>query len=203
MTTVILDRQFAEMLREERAATGADRWDEVWEGTYMMTPLPNNEHQEIVGGFVELLREVLKGGRKYVYPGANVSDREQGWEHNYRCPDVAVFLADTAAKNCSTHWCGGPDFAVEIVSDDDQSRKKISFYAAIKTRELLIIDRDPWGLELFRLSNGELRSVGTSTLENSKALVSEALPFTLRLISGDDRPSILVTHAPDDKTWNV
>ncbi len=36
MTTVILDEEFAELLKADRAATGADRYDEVWEGTYMM-----------------------------------------------------------------------------------------------------------------------------------------------------------------------
>jgi Uma2 family endonuclease len=203
MATVVLDRQYAEMLREERAAAGADRWDEVWEGTYMMAPLPNNEHQEVVGGFVELLREVLGGERKSVYPGANVSDREQGWERNYRCPDVAVFLANTAARNCNTHWYGGPDFAVEIVSDDDQSREKIPFYAKIGTRELLIVDRDPWGLELFRLSDSELRSIGKSTLDNGQALASESLPITFCLVRDEDRPSILVTRPLDGKTWRV
>ena len=45
MATVVMDRECAERLREERRAAGSDRWDEVWEGTYMMAPLPNNEHQ--------------------------------------------------------------------------------------------------------------------------------------------------------------
>ena len=46
MATVIMDERLADRLREERKAAGSDRWDEVWEGTYMMAPLPNNEHQE-------------------------------------------------------------------------------------------------------------------------------------------------------------
>jgi len=203
MATVILDRRLAEQLREDRAATGSDRWDEVWEGTYMMAPMPNNEHQEIVGGFVELLREVFQGGRKHVYPGANVSDRQQGWEHNYRCPDVVVFLPGTSAKNCETHWCGGPDFAIEIRSDDDQTYEKIPFYAKIGTRELLIVDRNPWTLELFQREDGDLRSVGAATIENQLVLASDVLPLTFRLVAGDDRPSILATHLRDSKTWSV
>jgi Uma2 family endonuclease len=93
--------------------------------------------------------------------------------------------------------------AVEIVSEDDRSRDKIPFYARVGTRELLVIDRDPWSLELFRLSGGELRSIGTATLENGLVLASETLPLTFRLVRGDDRPSILVTHTPDGRTWNV
>lgn len=203
MTTVVLDREYAESLREERAAAGADRWDEVWEGTYMMTPLPNIEHQDIAGGLVSVIRQVVGRGQAIVLPGTNVSDREAGWKQNYRCPDVAVYLVGNPAKNCSTHWCGGADFAVEIVSDDDQSREKIPFYAKIGTRELLIVDRDPWSLELFRLSNSELRSIGKSTLDDGQILASESLPITFCLVRDDDRPSILVTHTVDGKTWSV
>ncbi len=203
MATVILDHRFAEELREDRAAAGSDRWDEVWEGTYMMTPLPNIEHQHIVGQLASLILQVAGPGQAIVLPGTNVSDRERGWEYNYRCPDVAVYLLGNAAKNCSTHWCGGPDFAIEIVSEDDRSREKIPFYAKVATLELLIVDRDPWGLELFRHNGSELRSVGTSTIENGQTLASERLPLTFRLIDNENRPSILVTHTTNGKTWNV
>jgi Uma2 family endonuclease len=203
MTTVVLDREFAESLREERAAAGADRWDEVWEGTYMMTPLPNIEHQDIASGLVAALRTVLRRDQAVVLAGTNVSDREAGWMQNYRCPDVAVFLVGNPAKNCGTHWNGGADFAVEIVSDDDRSREKIPFYAKIGTRELLIVDRDPWSLELVRLNNSELQSVGKSTLDNEQVLAGESLPMTFCLVRDEDRPSILMTHIVDGKRWRV
>jgi Uma2 family endonuclease len=203
MATVIMDHKFGEHLRAQRIATGADRWDEVWEGTYMMTPLPNIEHQEIAGGLLSVIRQIVDRGQAIVLPGTNVSDRELGWEHNYRCPDVAVYLTGTAAKNCATHWCGGPDFAVEIVSDDDRTRDKIPFYSQVGTRELLIVERDPWRLELLRLDTAELRSVGTSTPEDGQSVVSMALPLTFCLAFADDRPSIVVTHTTDGRIWNV
>ena len=203
MATVVLDRELAEQLREERAASGLDRWDEVWEGTYVVTPLPNIEHQEIATGLCAAFATVLDRRQSAVMAGTNVSDREQGWKSNYRCPDAAVYLAGNPAKNCHTHWCGGPDFAVEIVSEDDRSREKIPFYASVGTRELLIVDRYPWALELFRLESGALQSVGVSTLENGQSLSSEVLPFAFRLTAEDDRPSILVTHITDGRTWNV
>ena len=203
MATVIMDRQFAERLRQERVVAGSDRWDEVWDGTYMMTPLPNNEHQDIVGGFVDVLRESLGRGSTKVYPGANVSDREEGWTHNYRCPDVAVFLTSTTAKNCDTHWCGGPDFAIEIVSEDDPTRDKISFYAKVGTRELLIVDRDPWQLELLRLRDSELKPDGTTTETKASPLSSEVLLLSFQLVPGDERPVIRVVRASDGKSWDV
>ena len=59
MATVILDPELAERLRAERAAWGGDRYDEVWEGTYMMAPMPNNEHQAIVNGLTAILQDII------------------------------------------------------------------------------------------------------------------------------------------------
>jgi Uma2 family endonuclease len=132
-----------------------------------------------------------------------VSDRETGWEHNYRCPDVVVYLAGTRAKSCDTHWRGGPDFAVEIVSDYDRTRDKIEFYAAVGTRELLIVDRDPWCLELLRLDGNELKSVGTATERAAAGITSAVLPLTYHLAAGADRPVLKVTRPTDGKTWDV
>ncbi len=203
MTTVILDHRYAEQLRKQRKAAGSDRWDEVWEGTYMMAPLPNNEHQELVGAFVDLFRELVPKLRGRVLPGTNVSDREIAWEHNYRCPDVAVYLSETAAKDCGTHWCGGPNFTVEIVSDDDRTREKIPFYAAVNTGELLVIERDPWSLELFQLVGGNLISAGTSTLQTQALLKSRALPITFQLTVDKQRPEIQIVRTADGKQWSL
>jgi Uma2 family endonuclease len=63
-------------------------------------------------------------------------------------PDVVVALAGGQAKDCGTHWCSGPDFVVEIRSPSEDPRDKLDFYAAVGTREVLVIDRDPWALEL-------------------------------------------------------
>jgi len=48
MPTMILDPDLEEKLRAQRAAWGGDRYDEVWEGVYMMMALPKNEHQRFV-----------------------------------------------------------------------------------------------------------------------------------------------------------
>jgi len=204
MATIVLDRNLAERLREERAVAGADRWDEVWEGTYVMTPLPNTEHQQIANRLATIFEEILGwSSEAVIMPGANISDRETGWEFNYRCPDVVVFLAVGTAKDYGTHWCGGPDFAVEIRSDDDQTLDKIPFYAKVGTRELLIIDRDPWQLELLRLDNGRLVSVGVSTEATKDVINSQVLPLAFRLVSGKSRPEIEVVHPANARTWRV
>jgi Uma2 family endonuclease len=203
MATVVMDRQFAQELRQERAIAGSDRWDEVWEGTYMMAPLPNIEHQELVGAFVAVLRDIVPRSRGVVLPGTNVSDREEGWEFNYRCPDVAVYLASTRAKNCGTHWLGGPGFAVEIVSPDDMVRDKLPFYGKVAMRELLIVDRDPWRLELLRLSGKKLKPVGTSSGKKGSIIKSGVLPATFHLVGSKGRPVIEVVRNADSKTWRI
>jgi Uma2 family endonuclease len=204
MATVIMDRNYAELLRQQRAAAGADRWDEVWEGTYMMAPLPNIEHQQIVNRLCSIFEFVVGWEHgAIILPGANVSDRVKGWEHNYRCPDVAVYLPGNPSRNCDTHWHGGPDFAVEISSEDDRTRDKIPFYAKVGTRELLIVDRDPWQIELFRLTRKTLKSAGKVTIKSRISLSSRVLPLSFRLMGGGERPVIRVTHTTDGRVWDV
>jgi hypothetical protein len=45
MTMLIDDPRLEEELKAERKAWGADHHEEVWEGVYVLAPLPNDEHQ--------------------------------------------------------------------------------------------------------------------------------------------------------------
>jgi Uma2 family endonuclease len=204
MPVLVNDPVLAEGLKADREASGADRFDEVWEGVYVMPPLANNEHQQIVTRFAAILQMLIDWlGLGDVLAGANVSDREIDWQNNYRIPDVAVLLKGTSARNLGTHWCGGPDFGIEVVSPDDQCRDKIPFYGQLGTRELLIVDRDPWLLELYRLTNGQLALVGQSSLDNAPALASTVLPLTFCLQPDGGRPLILVAHNDGAQRWFV
>jgi Uma2 family endonuclease len=206
MATLIRTSELEERLHAERRASGADRWDEVWEGMYVMAPLPNDEHQYLQQRLSTILDLVIGfEGKGDVRPGVNVSDRED-WTTNYRCPDVVVFLKGTTAQNRNTFWLGGPDFAIEIVSPDDASRDKLEFYARVGVRELLIIDRDPWSLELYRLQGRRMISAGQSvgaTVPNADTLQSRVVPLTFRLIQGRVRPLIEVTHEDGVQRWTV
>ena len=162
MPTLIADTEVEAELIEARREYGHDLRDEVWEGTYVVMPLGNEEHQRLAGRFSQILLNVLDYvGGDVVYPGVNLTDRvpPEDWRENFRCPDVAVFLAGTSAENRGSHWYGGPDLAVEIVSPNDRTYEKLGFYAGIRTKELLVIDRDPWALRLYRLDGSELREV--------------------------------------------
>jgi Uma2 family endonuclease len=206
MATLIRSSELEERLRAERRASGADRWDEVWEDVYVMAPLPNDEHQFVQQRLSTILDLIIGfTGKGDVRPGVNVSDRED-WTHNYRCPDVVVFLNGTTAQNRDTFWLGGPDFAIEIVSPDDASRDKLEFYARVGVRELLIIDRDPWSLELYRLQGRRMISAGQSvgvTVPAAATLDSQVVPLCFRLIQGGARPLIEVTHHDGIQRWVV
>jgi Uma2 family endonuclease len=204
MVLLVLDSGLEERLKTERAKWGADRSDEVWDGVYVISPESNDEHQALVSGWIYILvGQIALTGLGEVRPGVNVSDRDEEWTHNYRVPDVAVFLAGGSAQNRDEYWLGGPDFAIEIVSLGDRSREKLAFYGKVGVRELLIIDRDPWRLELYHLNDGELRPAGLSSLENPTRLANAVLPLGFRLVEGLKRPQIEVAHTDGVQSWIV
>jgi Uma2 family endonuclease len=198
----ISDPDTSQRLIAERRESGADRWDEVWDGVYVMNPLPNNEHQELLSALSTALQiAVAWTGLGKVYPGVNVSDRGEGWQFNYRGPDVAVVLNTGIARDCLTHYQGGPDFLVEIISSGDNARGKIAFYSRIGVRELLVVDRAPWSLELYRLEAAELKLVNRSVLKQPTTLVSQALPLSFQLVAGQERPQIEIIHHDGVQRW--
>src|SRR5262249_10534285 len=137
------------------------------------------------------------------FVGVNVSDREDDWEQNYRIPDLAVFLRGTAARNCGTHWCGGPDFVGEILSPNDQTRDKLPFYQSLRVRAVLLIDRAPWPLEFYSLRRGCLRRTGRDDLDPPTVLASSVLPLTFHLVASDPRPLLQVTHQDATQQWLI
>lgn len=201
---MITDPALEQQLVADRRATGADRYDEVWEGIYMMAPMPNTEHQQIVSRFVSILEELVGWpGLGTVAPGVNVSDRKENWIQNYRVPDAAVAIKGGVVEDCGTHWYGGPEFLIEVVSEGDQTQEKIAFYTKLGVGELLIINRKPWSLELHRVEDDGQVTVATSDFQTATLLTSAKLPLTFRLATGDARPNIEVAHSDTGKTWLV
>ncbi|MEX2288395.1 MAG: Uma2 family endonuclease [Planctomycetaceae bacterium] len=204
MRSLILDPILEAQFLAERKATGADRYDEVWDGIYNAVPKVDDEHQALVTGLSSTLcQSVSWTALGDVRAGTNVTNRTDNWTQNYRCPDVAVFLRNTRAENRDTHWLGGPDLAVEVISRHDRSREKLDFYAKVGTRELLIVDRYPWALELYRLGAGKLELVAVSTPGDPKVLVSQVVPLSWQIVPGKDRPGIAVTHADGKQQWTI
>ena len=141
MSLLIHDELLSRELINLRRSAGLDRYDEVWDGVYVMSPMADNEHQDLVTEFATIFRAVIdwkKLGRTLA--GANVSDQHSDWTKNFRVPDVLVFLNGSKAEDRGTHWLGGPDFAIEVISSGDHALDKLEFYAQVRTRELLVVD---------------------------------------------------------------
>ncbi|HYV39214.1 MAG TPA: Uma2 family endonuclease [Gemmataceae bacterium] len=174
-----------ELIREfirERQQLGVDQHDEVWEGVYVVPPLPTNPHQNIVQWLSNVLFNVINlENRGSVFPGANVSDRRDGWSHSFRAPDIVAVLNGSTAEDCGTHWFGGPDFLVEVRSGKpDVVEEKLPFYARIGVRELLVVDRDSREMTLYRSDGNTMRPVDLSTIAGKKWLVSAVLPLAIK-----------------------
>ncbi len=200
MVALVIDPEYEQMLIQQRREAKVDRWDEVWDGVYVMSPLPNVEHQKFVAKLVHILMSVLPSDEGDVFGGLNVSDRPN-WKENYRCPDLAVYLSGNPAEVHDSFILGGPDLAIEIVSPYDRTREKLDFYAKVNTRELLIIDRDPWKLELYRLTDGKLTLVADA-IPDAPAFQTTSIPLMWQLLPGDPRPQLKI-DSPTSQTWLI
>ena len=204
MLTLVTDPAISLRLIQQRRDAGIDLFDEIWEGVYVMTPAPNDEHQQLSMMLVHVLVDTVElTNIGHVRPAINLTSDPDDWEHNYRIPDAVVFLHGSNATCHEVCWSGSPDFVIEIVSPWDKTRDKIPFYEQIGVRELLIVDRDPWRLELSRLQDGVLVRAGESTTEDSTAVVSHVLPLSFRLVEGEKRPKIDIRHAGSEKSWLI
>jgi hypothetical protein len=202
---LIRDAGLIDPLIQERKRKGIDLYDEVWEGMYVVPSMPSNAEQLLVGDLGAIFAEVVKRpGMGQVYPGANVSDRRKGWEDNYRVPDLLVVLNDSRAVDCDTHFCGGPDFLVEVQSPGDDTEEKVPFYGKIGVRDLLIAHRDNRTLRLLRLEGEELVLVKPTLLEEKEWLVSAVLPLAFRRTLSKGKPRTQVRRT-DGKSgpWTV
>jgi len=205
MSVLVVDPLTCDALIEQRRLTGGDRYDEVWDGLYVANPLGSVEHQRMV---MELClafgRVVDDAGLGTVLPGANVASFEENWKNDFRCPDVVVVLTGGRARDIGAAWIGGPDFLVEIRSPGEKATDKLPFYERVGVRELLVVDRDTKDAELFRLQDGKLISVGTSSNAGRAVLLSEVLPLSFARGSDADRPQLIV-HRTDgrESSWRV
>ena len=163
MPILVLDPDSEARLRRLWPGLDDDRWTEVWDGVTVLSPLADTEHQNLVNSFGAVFWLVItQSSLGTVYQGVNLSDRTPNWLKNYRNPDVSVYLDGNPAADHGTHYVGGPDLAVEVISPGETPSAKFGFYAAVGTRELLIVNRKPWKLELYALADGQLKLAGSS-----------------------------------------
>ena len=181
-----------------------ERFLEMWDGELYTPPIANNQHYLIQTKLaLAFLEEIDWDAGDCVTTGGNVSDREEGWMQNYRCPDGLVVLRESRAIDRGTHWFGGPDIVVEIISDGEDPYAKRDFYESIGVREFVIVERHPWAVELFQLQSGRLVSVGRSDEANGAILDSAVLPVSYRVVSGSVPQRVEVTNLKTNQAWNL
>jgi Uma2 family endonuclease len=137
-----------------RKRTGADRWDEMWEGVLHMPPMQNREHQELEWAMETYLRLHWARPRKAkVYHNINVAS-PGGWPHDYRIPDLVLVSPERFGIDRNEYFEGAPDVVVEIRSPGDETYEKLGFYARLGVPEVWVIDRDSKAPEIHVLRAG-------------------------------------------------
>ena len=169
-----------------------------------MAPLGEHRAQELMGKLTAPFAMPSSNQPEVrVFPGVNVSDRKEGWEKNYRCPDVAVVLPGSRAVDCGAFFCGGPDFCRRDHQRLRPLPREIRFLCVRSgVRELLLVDRNPWQLELYRLSGATWKPAGVAEPDGQQPLKSQVLPLTFKLLARpSQRPQIEVANPATGERW--
>ncbi len=127
------DREYREYLREEQRSP---------RGCIARRMQPDFHHG--------LRRSTARGT---LLPGINVFRAAA----DYRIPDL-TFVAAGREHVLSEEGVreGGPDAVIEIRSPEDETYEKLPFYAALGTREVVVVDRDTKRPEIYRLAGSQL-----------------------------------------------
>jgi hypothetical protein len=145
-----------EELAALRKRTGADRWDEMWNGVLHMPPSPNRYHQDFefaLHQWLQLHWAPLSGGR--VHHQINIAPRTGDWTKNYRIPDLVLLTPDRFGIDRIEYFAGAPAAVVEIHSPGDEAYEKLEFYAQLGVPEAWIIERDSKRPEIYALSGAK------------------------------------------------
>jgi Uma2 family endonuclease len=178
-------------LLEARRRSGADRWDEMWEGVLHMPPMPNRSHQDLEWAMETWLRQfwASKSGGK-CYHQINVAS-VGGWPSNYRIPDLVLLTPDRFSIDKNEYFEGAPAVVVEIRSPGDETYEKFDFYAQLGVPELWVIDRQSCVPELYRLDAGRYEEIPVDDAGYRSSLIT-------RVRLGHRAPDKLVVQLEDD-----
>lgn len=145
-----------------RKLSGADQWDEMWEGVVHMPPSPNRYHQDLEFNLESYLRfywaPTCQGK---VYHQINVA-AIGGWPNSYRIPDLVLLLPQRFAIDRNEYFEGAPDVVVEIRSPDDETYEKLPFYRDLGVPEVWVIERDTRVPEIHVLKRGRYKKLSAT-----------------------------------------
>jgi hypothetical protein len=170
MRTLVLDPQPPQLeeLIEQRRRTGADRHDEVWEGVYHMIPSAGLLHSLVAQQLCVLLNAPARANGLVVSAEFNL-----GGKDDYRVPDLGVHRNPELGVRVAT-----AAIAVEILSAEDDTWKKLPFYASHDVEEVLIVDPADRSVIWLTLREGGYRPIDRSEiLDLSASALAEQIDW--------------------------
>lgn len=132
-------------LLDERRARGADRWDEMWEGELHMVPPRSVEHQRLGSELFLILGPLAKARGLVPFYDATGLFRP-GVDDDWRAPDSAFARAEVLSTRGIE---GAASLVVEILSPDDETYRKLDWYASVGVGEVLVVEPGSRSVELF------------------------------------------------------
>lgn len=169
-----------EAFLEERRRLGHDRFDELWDGELHMPPQPSTIHVRRQFDLAKVLEVIGARRGLQVWPDSTALYRD---EHDYRVPDVSLARPDQV----SARGLHGAELVVEMLSENDESRAKLPFYAAVGVREIWLIEPTSRSFEVHARRGGayarvaEVEGVTRSPLLDIDLAVVDG---RLRLVDG-------------------
>ncbi|MFV1968689.1 MAG: Uma2 family endonuclease [Pirellulaceae bacterium] len=132
-----------------RKETGADRFDEMWDGVVHMNPVPNRDHEGLGLDLYSWLRHHwARPRRAKIFRERNVAI-PGGWPRDYRVPDLVLMTPDRLPQDKNEYIEGPPSVVIEIRSPGDASYEKLAFYGELGVPEVWVIHRDTKVPEIF------------------------------------------------------
>ncbi|HWH27458.1 MAG TPA: Uma2 family endonuclease [Mycobacteriales bacterium] len=168
MTTIVRGPRPPELeqLLERRRRSGADRFDEVWEGRYVVAPDPHAHHGTVMGELYALLKPAA--GRLGLRALLTFN---LGGPGDYRIPDAGLTSAPAGV------WHDSAVLVVEVLSPDDMTFEKLDFYTARGVQELLVVDWRDRSVRCFALQEGQAERDRSEVLAMTTAEVVAAVDW--------------------------
>lgn len=160
---------------EERRQLGHDKRDELWEGELHMVPPGTSIHGTVADELAFALHPIAKR-RGLLARTGHTGVFNPKVDKSYRVPDAIVAHPD----QLSPRGLEGAELVIEVLSPNDESRKKFDFYARVGVREVWLVEPETRETELYALRDGHYDPIpfvaGIAT--------SAVLGITLEVVDG-------------------
>lgn len=143
--TVVLGPRPAELeeLIARRRALGIDLFDEIWEGSYHLAPVPSAAH-----AFLDNVLAVLLHPYAQAAGLTGTGPFNLGQPDDYRVPDRGYHRREPRGT-----WVPSAAVIVEITSPDDETYEKFGFYSEHGVEEILVADPAARSVAIWRLTS--------------------------------------------------